>query len=233
MVSLISLLTGPRIFSTASGRVMPCDRLAVDMRDEVAGLQPGARRRRVVDRRDHLDQAVLHRDLDAEPAELAAGLHLHVAEVLGVHVARMRVERGQHAVDRGFDQLLVGDLLDIVGAHALEHLAEQVELPIGVGRVGCRRRRRSVSAASAGAARASQTIAPRHRRHRDRDASSTYLFIAGRQPWQRVDRLAVVAQLEIKARLRPRRSGMTPTGSPATSHWPTAPSIRSSPASSE
>ena len=31
-----------------------------------------------------------------------------------------------------FDQLLIGDLLDIVGAHALEHLAEQVELPVGL-----------------------------------------------------------------------------------------------------
>src|SRR6185503_19082105 len=34
------------------------------------------------------------------------------------------------------------------------------------------------------------------------NASSFYLCIAGRQPWQRIDRLAVVAQLEIKARLR-------------------------------
>ena len=71
--------------------------------------------RRIVDRRDHLDQAVFHGDLDAEAAELAAGLHLHVAEALGIHVARMRIEAGQHAVDRGFDQLAVVGLLDIVG----------------------------------------------------------------------------------------------------------------------
>jgi hypothetical protein len=44
----------------------------------------------------------------------------------------MRIERGQHAVDRGFDELLVRDALDIVGAHPLEHLAEQVELPVGL-----------------------------------------------------------------------------------------------------
>ena len=37
-----------------------------------------------------LISAVLLRDLDAEAAELALGLHLHVAEALGVHVARMR-----------------------------------------------------------------------------------------------------------------------------------------------
>src|SRR5690606_35693307 len=43
-----------------------------------------------------------------------------------------------HAVDRGVDQFgLVRDL-DIVGAHAIEHVAEQVELAIclGVGGVG-------------------------------------------------------------------------------------------------
>src|SRR6185369_3824947 len=86
------------------------------------------------------DQAFFHRDFDAETAELAARLHLHVAEALGVHVARMRIEPGQHAVDRGFDQLGVVRLLDVVGAHALEHVAEQVELAIGVGgrRLGAR-----------------------------------------------------------------------------------------------
>jgi hypothetical protein len=45
----------------------------------------------------------------------------------------MRIERGQHAVDRGLDQLLVVRRLDVVVADALEHLAEQVELLIGVG----------------------------------------------------------------------------------------------------
>ena len=70
-------------------RVIEADalnRLAVDLDDEVAGLQPGFGGWRVVDRRHHLDEAVLHRDLDAEAAELAVHLHLHVAEALGVHV---------------------------------------------------------------------------------------------------------------------------------------------------
>ncbi len=111
----------------------PLHRLAVEMGDDVVGHDAGLVRGRVVDRGDHLDQAVLHRDLDAEPAELAAGLHLHVAEALGVHVARMRIEPGEHAVDRRFDQLGVLGLLDVVGAHPLEHVAEQAELPVGVG----------------------------------------------------------------------------------------------------
>ena len=117
-------------------------RLVVEMGDDVVGHDAGLGGGRVVDRRHDLDQAVLHRDLDAEAAELAARLHLHVAEALGVHVARMRIEPGQHAVDGRFDQLGVVRLLDVVGAHALEHVAEQTELPIGVG--GGRLRARTI-----------------------------------------------------------------------------------------
>ncbi len=107
-------------------------RLAVDVGDHVAGLDASPERRRVVDRRNDLDQAVLHRDLDAQPAELALGLDLHVAIALGVEIARMWIKGGEHAVDRGLDQRLVGHLLDIFAAHAFEHVAEQLELPEGV-----------------------------------------------------------------------------------------------------
>ncbi len=102
------------------------------MGDQVARLQAGARRRGVVDRRDHLDQPALHRDFDAQPAELAAGLDLHVGEVLGVEIIGMRVERGQHAVDRALDQRVVLDVVDIAVAHQLEHITEQVELLVGL-----------------------------------------------------------------------------------------------------
>ena len=44
----------------------------------------------------------------------------------------MRIKTGEHAVDRGFDQFFIRRLLDVVGAHALEHVAEQVELAIDV-----------------------------------------------------------------------------------------------------
>src|SRR5579863_9879627 len=48
----------------------------------------------------------------------------------------MRVEPGEHAVDRRFDELAVIGLLDVVGTHALEYVAEQVELPVSIR---CRR----------------------------------------------------------------------------------------------
>src|SRR3954453_22714629 len=70
----------------------PLHRLVVEVRDDVVGHDAGLGGRRLVDRGDDLDQAVLHGHLDAEAAELAAGLHLYVAEALGIHVARMRIE---------------------------------------------------------------------------------------------------------------------------------------------
>lgn len=99
-----------------------------------AGLIGG----RVVDGGHDLHQAVFHGDLDAQPAELAARLHLHVAVVLWREVARMRIERAQHAVDRGLHEGRVVGNLHIVGSNALEHVAEEVQLPVGVrgGRVG-------------------------------------------------------------------------------------------------
>ena len=38
------------------------------------------------------------RDLDAEPAEFAAGLHLEVTKTTGIHVARMRIEPSEMLV---------------------------------------------------------------------------------------------------------------------------------------
>src|SRR5215510_11728252 len=85
----------------------PLHRLVVEMGDDVVGHDAGLGRRGFVDRGDDLDQAVLHGHLDAEAAELAAGLHLHFAEALGIHVARMRIEPSQHSVDRRFDEFAV------------------------------------------------------------------------------------------------------------------------------
>ncbi len=130
--SLILVLTGPRIFSTAWFRVRPCTASSSRLVMMSLAMMPAREAGVSSIGETTLIEAVFHRDLDAEAAELAAGLHLHVAEALGIHVARMRIEAGQHAGDRGLDQLAVVGLLDIVAAHALEHVAEQIELAIGV-----------------------------------------------------------------------------------------------------
>ena len=83
MVSVIVVLTGPRIFSTASFSVRPCTCSPSSGVMTSPAMHAGLGGGRIVDRRDDLDQPVLHRDLDAEAAELAARLDLHVAEVFG------------------------------------------------------------------------------------------------------------------------------------------------------
>ena len=49
----------------------------------------------------------------------------------------MRIQRGNHAVDRALDQLGVIGLFDVAGPDPFEHLAEQIELRIGVGAGRC------------------------------------------------------------------------------------------------
>src|SRR3546814_13635424 len=81
----------------------------------VARLHAGTMGRGIVDWRDNLDEAILHGDLDTKAAELALGLHPHVAEGFGIEVAGVRVERREHALDGKLDQVLVADLFHVVG----------------------------------------------------------------------------------------------------------------------
>ena len=114
--------------------------LIVDSDDKVVGQNTSLRSGRFVDRRHHLDHAVFLGDFDAKTAELAAVLHLRVPEALRIHVARVRIKSGQHSIDRGFDQLAIVRLFDVIGAYALEDIAEQFELSVSIlhGRVGAR-----------------------------------------------------------------------------------------------
>ena len=101
------------------------------MGDEIAGLDTGAVGRGVVNRRDHLDEAVLHGDLDAQAAELALGLDPHITEGIGVQIAGMGVEGREHALNGIFDQLFVGHVFDVIGAHAFKDIAEKLQLAVG------------------------------------------------------------------------------------------------------
>ena len=173
--------------------------LAVELGDDVVRQDAGLGGGRVVDRRDDLDEAVFHRDLDAEAAELAARLHLHVAEALRVHVARMRIEPVEHAVDRLLDELGVIRLLHVVGAHALEHVAEQIELPVGVGR-----RRLGACAEERKGARLGGCERDGHtgRRAEENQGSLAYhprtFSLSVGPPWARIDGRPVFSKLDIE-----------------------------------
>ena len=108
------------------------DGLTVEREDEVARLHAGALGGGVVDRADDFHQAAVGGDFKAEPAELALGGDLHVAVLFGVHVAAVRVEAGDHAVERVVDQFAVVHGGDVVGADLFEDVAEESEQVVGV-----------------------------------------------------------------------------------------------------
>ena len=133
MVSLILVLTGPRIFSTAWFRVRPCtcssSSWVMMSLARMPALAAGV---------SSIGVTTLTRPSSIvtsmpRPPNSPRVCTCMSRKLFGVHVARMRIEPGEHAVDRRLDQLGVVRLLDVVGAHALEHVAEQIELPVGVG----------------------------------------------------------------------------------------------------
>ena len=104
------------------------DRGVVDLDDEIPGLQPGAKCRRVLDRRHDLDEPFFHADLDAEAAELALRAHLELAERVLVQISGVWIEPGQHAADRFRDELLVLHRLDVARFDRAEHFGEGAQL---------------------------------------------------------------------------------------------------------
>ena len=102
-------------------------RLAVDLHDDVAGLQAGLVSRGVFNGRDHDEPPVLGADLDADAVEGPAGRVLQLLEIVGGEEGRVRVKLFEHALDGVLDQLGLGDLLDIVGLHHVHNLAEPAQ----------------------------------------------------------------------------------------------------------
>src|SRR5690606_19489637 len=82
---------------------------------------------RVVQRRDHGDEAVFHGDFHADAAEFTAGGDLQVVEFIRGQVGGMRVQVEQHAANGGFQQGAVVDFLDVGAADALHHLGEHAQ----------------------------------------------------------------------------------------------------------
>ena len=74
---------------------------------------------------------VLARDLDAQPAELARGVDLHLLEHLGRHEDGVRIQRLQHALDGAVHELLLVHRLHVVVLHVGEHAREQLQLAVG------------------------------------------------------------------------------------------------------
>jgi hypothetical protein len=105
--------------------VVGIDRLAVDLDDDVARLDPGAGRWRVVDRRDHQQAAVgLLQHFQAKAVVGAAGLFGERLRFVVVEIGAVRVKVGEQAADRGAHQFLIIDRVDIGLFHRAEHRDE-------------------------------------------------------------------------------------------------------------
>ena len=107
------------------------EQAGVEMGDVVTGLEARLVCRSVLLRRHDLDRAVFHRDREAEAAIAALGLRPHILAVARVEIGAVRIEAREHAVDRALHQRAVVDLVDIIGAHPLEHAHELIEFLIG------------------------------------------------------------------------------------------------------
>src|SRR5215831_19271546 len=97
ILSLILVLARP--LDSLIKREPPHRRL-VEMGDYVIWHDAGICRGCSIDWGHDLNQAVLHRKFDTDSSKFAARLHLHLAETLGIHVARMRIEPSKHSIDR-------------------------------------------------------------------------------------------------------------------------------------
>ena len=95
---------------------------------QIPRLDAGALRGGIVDGRDHLDEPVLHADLDSQAPELAARARLQLLVVVGDEVGGVRVESGQHPADGVLEQRPVPDRLDVIVLDLGEDLREGAEI---------------------------------------------------------------------------------------------------------
>ena len=97
-------------------------RLAVDRRDDVAGTDAGAERRRAFIRRDDVDLVVLLLDHHADAVVVAALIFAHLGVGLGIVEIRVRIEDAQHAGNGAVVDGRVGLVaLDGLGVVLLDH----------------------------------------------------------------------------------------------------------------
>src|SRR4029453_6287180 len=118
--------------------VLDVARPVVDGEDAIAGEHAGFVRGRVLDRVDDLDDAVFERDLDADAGVFARGADADLVELLRVEIRRVRIQVRHQTADRRFDELLIGDALDVLATHVLQHFGEQPRVLPRHRRIGAR-----------------------------------------------------------------------------------------------
>ena len=93
--------------------LLPHDQPPIEMGDEIAGLDPRNIGRAAAERRDHLHRAVFRHDGEAQARIIAVDHRFEPLQIAAVEIARMRIERGQHAIDHAAHQRFIVDRVDI------------------------------------------------------------------------------------------------------------------------
>src|SRR5271157_3449909 len=110
--------------------------LAVDLHDFVSRLQACSERGCALQHLHCRREAVLDGEFNADPAELACQLRLLLPVLLRCEEGRMRIERTEHPLDRGVDQVLVGHTVDILLLHDVQYLGVRLEILIRLPGLG-------------------------------------------------------------------------------------------------
>ena len=116
----------------------PVDQLAVDVADVVARLDPGLVRGAALERRHDFHHSFGHLHRDAEALVVAVDHRRQPLEAGAFEIGGVRVERGEHAVDRAANQRLVVDRLDIarldplVGGEELGEFGRDRAVDLGI-----------------------------------------------------------------------------------------------------
>ena len=102
-------------------------RLIVDLDDEIARLHAGTGSRRVLDRCDNPDIAVFGPDFDSQAAEFPANAGFELLVLFRVQIGRMRVELGQHALDRAGQEFFVFHRFDVTLLDVAEYFGQGLD----------------------------------------------------------------------------------------------------------
>ncbi len=102
--------------------------MTVDLDDAIPRINSSPRRGRVIDRGQHLGQAVLLRDLHSKAGEFAGHVALQALVFRGIHIVGMRVETVQHALEGLVDELPTTDGGDVVLLHPVHHIRDDAEV---------------------------------------------------------------------------------------------------------
>ena len=105
--------------------VLGVDGNVVDGRDDVAGKNPGALGRSALERRHDRDLAALEVHVEPNARVVARRADADVLVRLGVEERGVLIEVGDDAADRGFDDALVVDLVDVLAPHAVDDLGDE------------------------------------------------------------------------------------------------------------